>query len=362
MKALVTRCPHCTTAFRVGLTQMSAADGVVRCGVCNQIFHADKHLVETPLSDDPSGLSESYVRELLQEFIGPDPGDTETGAEDRTSAAQQTPPQAGFAADVAPATTPGFSAAATEPSPEAEAAPAVEAEAEADTTITAAADPPPATLPHETPVDAPAAPVTGPDPELDAGRSEPESPVDLGTALPAGFAIPIEIDAPRHPPSRAVRAGWTLAALGAACALVLQYGWYHRDSLARDPRLRPAYAMLCARIGCALPSPSDIARIRSDALVIRPLPGREDALSVDAELVNMASFEQPWPGLEIVFSDMRGRVVAGRVFTPDEYLGAAPRGAMPVREAVRVHFEIMEPDPSATNYRMQLRELPAAAN
>jgi predicted Zn finger-like uncharacterized protein len=358
MKGLVTRCPHCTTAFRVGLTQMSAADGVVRCGVCNQIFHADKHLVETPLSDSPSGLTESYVRELLEEFIGPDPGEAGTGESASVPGAELSygsavPWMAALSAEREATLTgsdPGSAAAEaaehSQPAPD-----SGELLAEGDAAAQATSMPEPA-LQSET--------QSGLDTVV--ANTAPEPDETPAIALPTGFAMPIEIDAPRRPPSRAARLGWTVGAVVAAAALALQYAWHARDSLALNPRLRPTYEQFCARAGCSLPSPNDIARIRSDALVIRPLPGRDDALSVDAELVNVAPFEQPWPGLEIVFSDIHGRAIAGRVFTPEEYLGAQPRGAMPVREVARVHFEIMEPDASATNYRMQLRELPATAN
>lgn len=36
--ALVTRCPHCHTAFRVVLDQLRVRNGLVRCGVCETVF------------------------------------------------------------------------------------------------------------------------------------------------------------------------------------------------------------------------------------------------------------------------------------------------------------------------------------
>ncbi|VAW50637.1 hypothetical protein MNBD_GAMMA05-2565 [hydrothermal vent metagenome] len=34
-----TQCPHCDTKFRVTDNQLQAADGVVRCGVCSEVFN-----------------------------------------------------------------------------------------------------------------------------------------------------------------------------------------------------------------------------------------------------------------------------------------------------------------------------------
>ena len=41
----VTRCPGCSTAFRVQTAQLSQRSGKVRCGKCNMVFDALSHLV-----------------------------------------------------------------------------------------------------------------------------------------------------------------------------------------------------------------------------------------------------------------------------------------------------------------------------
>lgn len=45
---MYTRCPHCTTTFRLTAAQLKAHGGQVRCGRCEQVFQADQHLVEKP--------------------------------------------------------------------------------------------------------------------------------------------------------------------------------------------------------------------------------------------------------------------------------------------------------------------------
>ncbi|TYP63258.1 DUF3426 domain-containing protein [Stutzerimonas stutzeri] len=44
MTSFVTQCPHCQTSFRVSRTQLGAAQGVVRCGACMELFNAARHL------------------------------------------------------------------------------------------------------------------------------------------------------------------------------------------------------------------------------------------------------------------------------------------------------------------------------
>lgn len=46
----ITRCPKCSTRFKVTDAQLEAHDGLVRCGRCHEVFDADSHLHD----DEPS--------------------------------------------------------------------------------------------------------------------------------------------------------------------------------------------------------------------------------------------------------------------------------------------------------------------
>ncbi|TNC98874.1 MAG: MJ0042 family finger-like protein [Gallionellaceae bacterium] len=46
----VTQCPECTTRFRVSEEQLTAHDGLVRCGRCHEVFNAREHMQD----DEPS--------------------------------------------------------------------------------------------------------------------------------------------------------------------------------------------------------------------------------------------------------------------------------------------------------------------
>lgn len=50
-----TRCPACGTTFRVTRTQLSARQGQVRCGRCNNVFDGYAHIVARP--DPDSGIT-----------------------------------------------------------------------------------------------------------------------------------------------------------------------------------------------------------------------------------------------------------------------------------------------------------------
>ena len=47
---MFTSCPHCQKQFRVQASQLSIADGQVKCGVCDHEFSALSRLSDVPLT------------------------------------------------------------------------------------------------------------------------------------------------------------------------------------------------------------------------------------------------------------------------------------------------------------------------
>jgi predicted Zn finger-like uncharacterized protein len=53
VSTLVTRCPHCGTAFRAQQSQLTARGGMVRCGKCAAVFDGVAHLIEESAATGP---------------------------------------------------------------------------------------------------------------------------------------------------------------------------------------------------------------------------------------------------------------------------------------------------------------------
>jgi predicted Zn finger-like uncharacterized protein len=53
VSTLVTRCPHCGTAFRAQQSQLTARGGMVRCGKCALVFDGVAHLIEESAAIGP---------------------------------------------------------------------------------------------------------------------------------------------------------------------------------------------------------------------------------------------------------------------------------------------------------------------
>ncbi|MAR89421.1 MAG: DUF3426 domain-containing protein [Pseudomonadota bacterium] len=78
---LLTKCPHCSTTFRLTQAQLDIAGGAVRCGACYQVFHAAEHIVKTSVVEErrtvtkpPDPVEEAFD---LKSDKGLDPYDSE---------------------------------------------------------------------------------------------------------------------------------------------------------------------------------------------------------------------------------------------------------------------------------------------
>lgn len=184
---------------------------------------------------------------------------------------------------------------------------------------------------------------------LQIGRRPPEQRSRPAPAaarrLPAGYA--------EHSPL--ATAGWALACTALVLALGLQVVLYRFDALVREPQWRPYFEMVCPSLGCEVPPLYDIAKIQSAQLVVRSHPTAMGALVVEAQLVNQADAPQPFPLLQLRFSDMNEQVVAERVFTPREYMGRLLPldGMMPPGQNMPISLEIRDPGPTALNYALR---------
>ena len=56
--SLLTRCPACTTLYRVVPDQLRISEGWVKCGQCGDIFDASQHLIEATIDPDPPSRAE----------------------------------------------------------------------------------------------------------------------------------------------------------------------------------------------------------------------------------------------------------------------------------------------------------------
>lgn len=148
---------------------------------------------------------------------------------------------------------------------------------------------------------------------------------------------------------------WSLLNLVAVLLLLSQYTYHNFTELARQDSTRPLLAAICPLFGCELPAKVDIEQVKSSNLVIRSHPEFKGALQVDAIIYNRAPFSQPFPLLELTFSDAQGELLMSRKFKAEEYLSGELAGQhnMPQQVPIHIALEILEPSSEIINYSLK---------
>ncbi|WP_257294732.1 DUF3426 domain-containing protein [Endozoicomonas sp. YOMI1] len=302
-------CPHCQTIFRITHAQLKAANGSVRCGSCLQVFNAMEQL--PPLKEQEKEELNSAI-----ENVASHPGkEPPVSAQPRKKLRETLVVQQQKPVKKPDSTQPETSKSKDlDPSIKAKVATApIEYDGYHQQSIE--------TLIHE----------------LDQRETE---------------------ETINEQQLRRKRTYWGVAACSLLVLLTLQFAWFNRNTLSLNPALRPAYAMACNLLSCTLPPMVNLNAIKSVDLVVRSHPDQDNALQVDAVIINEARHPQPFPDLKLTFTDINGRLVANRTFTPSEYLGGELAGSdeMPKAQPIRLGLEIIDPGEQAVNYQLTFSE------
>lgn len=294
---MLTRCPHCQTAFRVTPEQLKVRQGRVRCGECRAVFDAlDSLADETPAlatpAPEPAGATAEDAFpadrfELVEADEAVEP-----------PAALELPEPLETREPVASATPDTFAA------PE---APAVE----------------------------------------EPAMEEPAANTVLGDDVPEEESVPATPPARRWP----WIGGVSILLLLAAAQLLFVF----RVELAvLAPELRPALAAGCDLLGCVLPRPRkpELIGIETSDLA----PAGPEHLLLTATLKNRAPFDQEFPHLELTLTDTHDAALLRKVLPPADYLppGQPPASGFAARGDSSISLTLAAPGIAAVGYRLYL--------
>ncbi|HEY5763134.1 MAG TPA: DUF3426 domain-containing protein [Rhodocyclaceae bacterium] len=331
--AVIARCPHCDTSFRVTPKQMKAKSGKVRCGSCKAVFNVLEHLIE----DSPDSIAPKLDLQWPEKI---NRALTNVAAEREAEAA--VPPAAEVIGDNQDAGV---------------AVPAVPA-------AEAPADPEPATPP----IASEAAP--------EAGAEAAESREDLAQTVREIRTAPgynrwaesplssgsISIAAPAGEMSPVARTLWPVVSLVALVALLLQGAYHWRTDLAAHlPAARPFLEALCLQFHCTIDLPRETTFVAIESSTLQTDPARPGLVLLDATLRNSASYAQAYPNLELTLTDSADRPLVRRVLFPGDYLADSgdagrariARGFPPLGESnLRLWIDVSEI--GAVGYRLYL--------
>jgi predicted Zn finger-like uncharacterized protein len=315
-----TRCPSCTTVFRVTSEQLRAKSGKVRCGFCQSVFNALDELYEEveAVPAVPAPVAAAFSAPLAAE-LEPEP----------------------------------------EPEPEREGAGEQDLLADAEKLASVSLDNlPSGDVADGQPVaaDGGSGTVAGDDAAqfareagLVAARELADTPAydRWGAGVLAGDTAGTFDDG--H--ARQLRWPFVLAAALLVAALVVQLAVHYRTALVLKV---PAAAELFEAIGMDVPLPqiTELVSIESSELQADNARG---LLQLQAVLRNQAGHAQAWPALELAFTDARDAVVARRVLNAADYLPpGSDLSAFPANAEVQVRMWIDGKGLGAAGYRLYI--------
>ena len=187
---------------------------------------------------------------------------------------------------------------------------------------------------------------TGPVPDMVIENNIPT------LAIPKQLLEDFQEEQPIHPAHYRAMITWGLGSLMLMFVFLGQTIYFKHNELGQISQLRPWVEFFCRHASCELSMQTDIGQIELLGQDIRSHPKSKKALLVSATIINNAAFTQPYPGLQLKFSDMNGEKVAMRNFQPKDYLPAnmnIARG-MESNVPIQVELEIVDPGKNAVNF------------
>lgn len=335
-----TRCPLCDTRFRITEAQLTAHNGMVRCGHCHGAFDAR---IDFIAEQDPAAQKPQPVDEPPPAAI-PDHG-------------PDVQPDAGLPQHDSLSDFVVDSNAIEHPIAAPEAAAMHETAAPEADELTTAHEAIELTAAHET-----AELTTAPEalPESEVPRIEPalELDADIQHVVSLDDEKPLEsILTPSVGAQPARTWPWLIGI--AACVLLLsaQSAYFLRVELAAHlPVLRPALTGICNAIGCKVALPRDMDAISIESSGLDADPEHDNLITLNALLRNRAGTLQAYPMLLLTLNDNRDKLLARRPLNPAEYLPAGESeaaGFAPNHEtSVRLRLDTADLKPSG--YRLEL--------
>lgn len=191
-----------------------------------------------------------------------------------------------------------------------------------------------------------------------ATRDRPQAELDLAGPRPGSVSGVLLSDLggePEQPSPPSHRSLWLWGAVNLLLVIVLcaQLLFAQRAAFAQDPALRPLLAGMCDVAGCSLAPRRAVDRIELVRRNVYAHPNVDDALIIDATLVNNARFAQPYPVITLSLGDIRGTPLIRRNFRPREYLPELdPDARMAPGSPVRITLEVRDPGRHARTFEI----------
>jgi len=300
--SLLTRCPACSTVYRVVPDQLRFSQGWVKCGQCGDIFDATQHLIQTATvpeeapASPPQGV-EDVLAEDVQDLVrqGEFPKDqTDATAPEAVDVENSALEQAETSLQMAD----------PEPALDSDAGLVMSRQSGVDGDVN-----PPSETPVENPLEAlPSLVENG-----DLRQEEFEQVSFMQRAAGSSFWQ-----------RRAVKALLWLLAVCLSVALAGQWMLQERDRLAAwYPEMKPALQSVCQVMACSVSPLQQIESVAVDSAAFYTLGA--DRYRLSFTLKNSAHLAIALPSIELTLTDALDRAVIRRVLSAAELSAVSDR-------------------------------------
>ncbi|WP_281646102.1 zinc-ribbon and DUF3426 domain-containing protein [Parendozoicomonas sp. Alg238-R29] len=332
VESWITRCPECSTAFRITRRHLMAAKGSVRCGSCLHVFKAAHYIVGSELPESlqfqtsPAPEFETQTTRSSLDFsddafsIEPSESFGEHSSSDQESSSD----------DEAWAKAMLEEMDLEEDGPET---------SEQSATLPEAQDSPKQKNEDSTREKAPDKSIAS-----KAGVTEKaQTTKQAANKLSSLKNEPLDLSYEKK--SFGAHLLWPAACFVAVLVLLVQFSSAKFSEISRTPALRPLASSICQVLSCQLPDQIDASRIQASHIVLRADQNYQNTLAIDAIITNEADFEQPYPKLIMTLLDANQNILGKRTLSPEQYLSGEAAGAlnMPVQQPIHLALKITSP-------------------
>lgn len=304
---MYTVCPGCTRQFRLYAEHIAAANGLVRCGFCQEQFNVVGRLHDEPLTNE--NILNQFDLDVEPQFDIP--GQVESDNQNLSEDISDSPD-----------------------------------ESTVDRELSAAIDEIGVKLIIDDVVE-------------ESVEQTSESPVDENNniSIVERYDYAEELLGPDLPKrSKTWSAFWFSACFVGVVALVLQLAWFNRDQvLMKYPQFIPYLNQFCQEFQCKLVRHRNVNQIKLVNRDVRLHPRYQDALLVNATMENELSVRQAYPRVQLTLFDTSGNLLGYRNFKPEDYLDDSIdfKQGMPAGSPVHFVLEVSGPTAGAVSFEFR---------
>lgn len=130
--------------------------------------------------------------------------------------------------------------------------------------------------------------------------------------------------------------------------------YYQRYQLIDNPRFQQQVLTLCKLVPCGAAGFTSIRQIKLLERNVFTHPVTSNALMITGSFVNQAPFPQKMPDMLVSLFDLKGSLIANRLFEPGEYLqNDKNRTALEIDKPIQFRLEIVDPGTDALTYEFE---------